>query len=97
MNANRAFRSIERSFLDGPDLGDFLCVACGEHVESVDGRTRCEDCATALAAADEAECDGEADLAADEEFTARCDARRDEAMEHQFASEDRPFAHRAAA
>lgn len=99
MNTNRALQSFEALFTAGPAYSEFACSCCREVVESVDSHGTCDDCAAARAARDEADelAANEADLAADEGFAAWCEARRDEAIEHQLAAEERPLAHRIAA
>ena len=101
MNTNRsAFRSIERSFLDGPEFRAFVCIACGEEVESVDSHTTCADCAAKRDAADERqERADRAGFSAEDaaELNAWCDALRAEAIDAMEAecTEERP--HRIAA
>jgi len=104
----RAFRSLEARLPVDPRL--IPCTHCGEAVDGVDGRGRCDDCACdrLLALLDEVStvdvadalligrlsfarrevAAREAELAADEDFTAWLADRRDAANELQAAEVD---------
>lgn len=84
-NYSRTLSSFEARFSRGPaDPTLHTCTACRYEVESVDSHGQCDECSTAriAAEADACGCDlCDADLAADEGFTAWCADRQLAAVE----------------